>query len=56
MSGAAGGNYGGFNGGGFSMEDIFSQFGDIFGGHFSGFSSSSGRGARAASTADRIYV
>lgn len=28
-----GGSYGGF--GGFSMEDIFSQFGDIFGGHFS---------------------
>lgn len=56
ISGAAGGNYGGFSGGGFSMEDIFSQFGDIFGGHFSGFSSSSGRGARAASTADRIYV
>ncbi len=29
------GGYGGF-GGGFSMEDIFSQFGDIFGGHFGG--------------------
>jgi molecular chaperone DnaJ len=25
---------GGFGGGGFSMDDIFSQFGDIFGGHF----------------------
>ena len=24
-------------GGGFSMDDIFSQFGDVFGGHFSGF-------------------
>lgn len=37
MSGAAGG--GGFSGGfggGFSMEDIFRNFGDIFGGHFSG--------------------
>lgn len=32
-SSAAGG---GFGGGGFSMEDIFSQFGDIFGGHFGG--------------------
>ena len=33
MSGAAGGGggFGGFSGGGFSMEDIFSQFGDIFG-------------------------
>lgn len=27
---------GGMGGGGFSMDDIFSQFGDIFGGHFSG--------------------
>ena len=38
VGGAAGG--GGFGGGGFgggmSMEDIFSQFGDIFGGHFGG--------------------
>lgn len=43
MSGnAAGGGFGGFSGGGFSMEDIFSQFGDIFGGHFGGF----GGGAR----------
>lgn len=33
MSGAAGG---GFSGGGFSMDDIFSQFGDIFGGAFGG--------------------
>ena len=39
MNGAAGGNYGGFSGGGFTMEDLFSQFGDIFGGHISGFSS-----------------
>ena len=38
MGGAAGagGGFGGFSGGGFSMEDIFSQFGDIFGGHFRG--------------------
>lgn len=35
MGGAGGG--GGFGGGGFSnMEDIFSSFGDIFGGHFGG--------------------
>lgn len=27
---------GGFGGGGMSMEDIFSHFGDIFGGHFGG--------------------
>lgn len=40
-SGAGGGggsyqSYGGFGGGGFSMDDIFERFGDIFGGHFSG--------------------
>ncbi|MDR1120617.1 MAG: DnaJ domain-containing protein, partial [Dysgonamonadaceae bacterium] len=34
VGGASGG--GGF-GGGMSMDDIFSQFGDIFGGHFGGF-------------------
>lgn len=33
VGGAAGG---GFSGGGFTMEDIFAQFGDIFGGHFGG--------------------
>lgn len=33
VSGAAGGGFGG----GMNMEDIFSQFGDIFGGHFGGF-------------------
>ncbi len=47
MGGAAGGGaggYGGFSGGGFSMDDIFSQFGDIFGGHFSGGGRSYSRG------------
>lgn len=48
--GAAGGGFSrGFGGaGGFSMEDIFSQFGDIFGGHFGGFGSAGGssRGGR----------
>lgn len=35
---------GGFAGaGGFSMEDIFSQFGDIFGGHFGGFGGNASR-------------
>ena len=42
---------GGFSGGGFSMEDIFSQFGDIFGGAFGGgfgsaFGSAFGGGSR----------
>ncbi|MDE6668265.1 MAG: molecular chaperone DnaJ [Muribaculaceae bacterium] len=31
-----GGGGGGFHAGGMSMEDIFAQFGDIFGGHFGG--------------------
>jgi len=43
---------GGFSGGGFSMEDIFSQFGDIFGGAFGGgfgsaFGSAFGGSARS---------
>ncbi|MGL5228836.1 MAG: molecular chaperone DnaJ [Bacteroidales bacterium] len=33
---ASGGGFGGGFGGGMSMDDIFSQFGDIFGGHFGG--------------------
>ena len=45
---------GGFSGGGFSMEDIFSQFGDIFGGAFGGgfgsaFGSAFGGGSRGSS-------
>lgn len=31
------GSGGGFNGGGMSMEDIFANFGDLFGGHFGDF-------------------
>lgn len=31
-----GGGFGGFGGGGMNMDDIFSQFGDIFGGAFGG--------------------
>ena len=60
--GASGGGYGGFSGGGgFSMDDIFSQFGDIFGGHFGGgefrSSSSSGGGRRVNRGSDiRIKV
>lgn len=46
MNGAAGGGgFGGGFGGGMNMEDIFSQFGDIFGGHFGG-----GGGARQQSS------
>lgn len=44
VGGASGG--GGF-GGDFSMEDIFSQFGDIFGGHFGGGFGGFGGGSRS---------
>ena len=37
---------GGFGGGGMNMDDIFSQFGDIFGGAFSGFGGFGGSGQR----------
>ena len=54
-SSAAGG---GFSGGGMSMDDIFEQFGDLFGGHFGGFGSfggfsgfGGGRSARGNRTA-----
>lgn len=49
MSGAAGngGPFGGFSGGGMSMDDIFSMFGDIFGGHSGGFSGFGGFGGGA---------
>ena len=43
MGGAAGGGgYGGAGFGGMNMEDIFSNFGDVFGGHFGGNSRSGG--------------
>jgi molecular chaperone DnaJ len=45
VGGASGG--GGYGGGGMNMEDIFSHFGDIFGGHFGGgFSGFGGGGQR----------
>jgi len=44
VKGAAAGA-GGF-GGGMSMDDIFSMFGDVFGGHFGGFGGFGGGGSR----------
>src|SRR5680860_569793 len=44
VGGAAGGGFGG--GGGMNMDDIFSQFGDIFGGGGGGFSGFGGGGGR----------
>ena len=46
MSGNGGGYGGGGFGGGMSMDDIFSQFGDIFGGHFGGGFGGFGGGGR----------
>lgn len=60
-AGVGGAASGGF-GGGMSMDDIFSQFGDIFGGHFGGFGGfggfgSSQRGRRVARGSDlRVKV
>ncbi|MGK0407163.1 MAG: molecular chaperone DnaJ [Roseivirga sp.] len=44
MSGAGGGYGGGGGAGGMNMDDIFSQFGDIFGGAFGGGGGGRGRG------------
>ena len=55
-AGVGGAASGGFGGGGMSMEDIFSQFGDIFGGHFGGFGGSQ-RGRRVNRGSDlRVKV
>jgi len=43
-AGMNGNGGGGFSGGGMNIEDIFSQFGDIFGGHFGGFGGFGGGG------------
>jgi len=44
--GGSGGGGGGFQGGGMNMDDIFSQFGDIFGGGFGGGFNQRSGGAR----------
>jgi molecular chaperone DnaJ len=54
VGGAASG--GGYSGGGdFSMEDIFSQFGDIFGGHF-GFGGGGSRGGQRVNRGSNLRV
>lgn len=50
--GFGGGGTGGF--GGMNMEDIFSQFGDIFGGHFGGGGSS--RGGRRVNRGSNLRI
>ena len=60
--GGGGSGFGGFSSGGFSMEDIFSQFGDIFsgafgGGGFSGFGGGRSSGKRVNRGSDlRVRV
>lgn len=51
------GSAGGFGGGGMTMEDIFSHFGDIFGGGFGGFGGfSSGRRGRRVNKGSNLRV
>src|ERR1700739_3827433 len=53
-SSASGGGGGYYGGGGMNMDDIFSQFGDIFGGGFGGGSSS--RGGRRVNRGTNLRV
>ncbi|MDX1444888.1 molecular chaperone DnaJ [Lishizhenia sp.] len=53
VGGAAGG---GFGGGGMNMDDIFSQFGDIFGGAFGGFGGGSRGGGPRRSKGTNLRV
>ena len=46
---------GGFGGGGMNMDDIFSQFGDIFGGAFGG-EKENGGGRESGSDAWKVYM
>lgn len=56
-SGVGGASNGGGFGAGMTMEDIFSQFGDIFGGHFGGFSGFGGsRGGRRVNRGSDLRV
>ncbi len=55
VGGAASGG-GGFGGGGMNMEDIFSQFGDIFGGGFSGGGRRGGGGGRRVMKGTNLRV
>ena len=54
-------NNGGFSGGrggfgGMNMDDIFSQFGDVFGGHFSGGGGNGGRGGKRVNRGSNLRV
>jgi len=55
-AGGGGGFGGGFGGGGMNMDDIFSQFGDIFGGGGGGFGGGGSRQRRVKGSNLRIRV
>ena len=50
------GSAGGFGGGGMNMDDIFSQFGDIFGGAFGGFGGGGRSSGRRVSRGTNLRV
>lgn len=58
FNGPAGGGFGGFNAGGMNMDDIFSMFGDIFGGRggFGGFGGGSRRPQKQRGSDLRLKV
>jgi molecular chaperone DnaJ len=55
-AGVSGSASGGFGGGGMNMEDIFSQFGDIFGGAFGGFGGTGRSGGRRVTRGTNLRV
>jgi molecular chaperone DnaJ len=55
-AGVSGNASGGFGGGGMNMDDIFSQFGDIFGGAFGGGGSRSSSGGRRMTRGSNLRV
>lgn len=57
-AGVGGASGGGFSGEGMTMDDIFSHFGDIFGGHFGGFGfgGSSSRGGQRVNKGQNLRV
>src|SRR5687767_2391045 len=55
-AGVGGAASGGFGGGGMNMDDIFSQFGDIFGGAFGGFGGTGRSGGRRVNRGTNLRV
>ena len=55
FDGPQGSGFGGFGAGGMKMDDIFSMFGDIFGGHGDGFGGFGGFGGGDGGSRQRVY-